>query len=75
MQPFDYNKYRKDNPLLKEAYTFTIKGDIIKGSGDYNPDVEYTSTPDGIKLSQKIGNRTHIILLSKKQTNELKNSL
>jgi hypothetical protein len=61
--------------ILKEAYAFTIKGDKIRGSGDFNPDVEVTSTPDGIKLSQKIGNRTHIILLSNKQANELKNSL
>jgi hypothetical protein len=61
--------------ILKEAYAFTIKGDKIKGSGDFNPDVEVLSTPDNVKLSQKIGNRTHIILLSKKQAKELKNSL
>jgi len=35
MQPFDYNKYKKNNPLLKEAV-------YIKGFGKDVKDLNYT---------------------------------
>jgi hypothetical protein len=61
--------------ILKEQYTFTIKGDRIRGSGDFNPNVEIEINNEGALLKQKIDNKTHIIVLSKKQIKELKNSL
>ena len=61
--------------ILKEQYNFTIKGDRIRGSGDFNPNVEIEINNEGALLKQKIDNKTHIIVLSKKQVKELKNSL
>jgi hypothetical protein len=57
------------------ALEFTIKGDKIKGSGDFNPDVVVLEYPDGVRLTQRIAGKKSVILLSKKQAKELKDSL
>ena len=57
-----------------EAYSYTLKGGTIRGSGDTWPDIEIEKTSDTITISQKIGSKTNKVLFSKKQFREMKNS-
>ena len=53
---------------IQEDYSMTLEGGTIKDTGDEWPDVNVEFESDGyIKLSQKIGRKTSMVILSKNQ--------
>lgn len=57
---------------IQEAYSMTLEGGTIKGTGDEWPDVNVEFESDGyIKLSQKINGKNSKVILSKKQLAKL----